>query len=119
VVAGGGAGVAGADRRGAGGDAGAAGGAPTTDSAATEAAGVPAETAFRTKPRLARAMLARALDGGVMAGRVTGDEVSGSDRRLRVWLEARVVAERKRLDGLIAAHRQLVDERREATVGVG
>ena len=34
-------------------------------------------------------------------------------------LEARVVAERKRLDGLIAAHRQLVDERREAPVAAG
>ena len=32
-------------------------------------------------------MLQRALEGGVPAAWVTGDEVYGSDRRLRVWLE--------------------------------
>jgi hypothetical protein len=34
-------------------------------------------------------------------------------------LEARVVAERRRLDGLIAAHRQLLDERRQSPVAMG
>jgi SRSO17 transposase len=52
----------------------------------TEAA-VPESVAFRTKPQLARAMLARALAAGVPAQWVTGDEVYGGDVRLRVWLE--------------------------------
>ena len=52
------------------------------------AAGVPADTEFQTKPQLARAMLARALDAGVPADWVTADEVYGGDRSLRLWLEA-------------------------------
>ena len=52
-----------------------------------EEAGVPEEVAFHTKPQLAQAMLQRALEGGVPFTWVTGDEVYGSDRRLRVWLE--------------------------------
>lgn len=55
-------------------------------------AGVPEDVAFRTKPQLARAMLERALDAGVPFAWVTGDEVYGGDRRLRVWLEERGVA---------------------------
>jgi SRSO17 transposase len=62
------------------------------DAARRRAAGVPEDVAFRTKPELARAMLERALDAGVPAGWVTGDEVYGGDRRLRVWLEQRGVA---------------------------
>jgi SRSO17 transposase len=50
-------------------------------------AGVPVRTAFATKPRLARAMLARAFEAGVPAAWVTGDEVYGSDGGLRRWLE--------------------------------
>lgn len=50
-------------------------------------AGVPEDVAFQTKPQLAKAMLKRALDAGVPASWVTGDEVYGSDRRLRLWLE--------------------------------
>ena len=34
-------------------------------------------------------MLERALDAGVPAQWVTGDEVYGGDRRLRLWLEER------------------------------
>jgi SRSO17 transposase len=56
------------------------------------AAGVPAGIAFRTKPALAQAMLARALAAGVPFGWVTGDEVYGGDRRLRLWLEAQHLA---------------------------
>jgi SRSO17 transposase len=52
-------------------------------------AGVPAAVGFCTKPELARAMLARALEAGVPAGWVTGDEVYGGDRRLRLALEER------------------------------
>jgi SRSO17 transposase len=54
-------------------------------------AGVPADVAFCTKPQLAWRMLERALDAGVPCAWVTGDEVYGSDRRLRVWLEEREV----------------------------
>ena len=52
-------------------------------------AGVPREVEFATKPKLARRMLERALDGGVGAGWVSGDTVYGSDRRLRMFLEER------------------------------
>jgi SRSO17 transposase len=48
---------------------------------------VPEDVTFQTKPQLARVMLERALDAGVPASWVTGDEVYGSDRNLRVWLE--------------------------------
>jgi SRSO17 transposase len=54
-------------------------------------AAVPAPVEFRTKPQLARAMLERALDAGVPAAWVTGDEIYGGDRRLRLWLEERQV----------------------------
>jgi SRSO17 transposase len=57
------------------------------DAARRDAAGVPAAVEFRTKPELAQAMLERALEAGVPAGWVTGDEVYGGGRRLRVWLE--------------------------------
>ena len=50
-------------------------------------AGVPEDTAFRTKGRLARLMLERAVESGVPFGWFNGDEVYGSDRRLRLWLE--------------------------------
>ncbi len=60
-----------------------------TDAVRRAEAGVPEEVTFRTKPQLARALLERALDAGVPAGWVTGDEVYGGDRRLRVWLEDR------------------------------
>lgn len=54
-----------------------------------EAAGIPASVEFDTKPQMARRMLERALDAGVPCAWVTGDEVYGGDRRLRVWLESR------------------------------
>jgi SRSO17 transposase len=54
-------------------------------------AAVPASVEFQTKPQLARAMLERALAAGVPFTWVTGDEVYGGDRRLRVWLEERQV----------------------------
>lgn len=50
-------------------------------------AGVPEDVVFRTKPQLARLMLERALQAGVPFGWFTGDEVYGSDRKLRLWLE--------------------------------
>ncbi|WP_446686979.1 IS701 family transposase [Phytohabitans kaempferiae] len=53
------------------------------------AAGVPTDTAFATKPALARQMITAALDGGVQAGWFTGDEAYGADPGLRADLEHR------------------------------
>ena len=47
----------------------------------------PADVEFATKPQLAQRMLERALAAGIPAAWVTGDEVYGKDRRLRMWLE--------------------------------
>ena len=61
----------------------------TTDRDRLGAAGVPDRVGFATKPALARRMLVRALDAGVPASWVTGDEVYGADPGLRAELEAR------------------------------
>lgn len=53
-----------------------------------EEAGIPSTVTFQTKPELAQRMLARARDADVPASWVTGDEVYGGARRLRLWLEA-------------------------------
>ena len=52
-------------------------------------AGLPEDLGHRTKPGLALEMIERALDAGVPAAWVTGDEVYGSDGKLRRALEAR------------------------------
>jgi SRSO17 transposase len=52
-------------------------------------ASIPEEVAFATKPALAGRMIERALDAGLPCAWVLGDEVYGSDRRLRVALEQR------------------------------
>lgn len=54
-----------------------------------EEAGVPEHIEFMTKPQLARQMLRRAMDAGVVVRWVIADEVYGGDRRLRMWLEER------------------------------
>ncbi len=54
-------------------------------------AGVPEDVAFRTKGQLAQLMLERVLELGVPFAWFTGDEVYGSDRKLRLWLENREV----------------------------
>jgi SRSO17 transposase len=59
------------------------------DPARCAAAGIPAGTGFATKPKLARRMVGRALDAGIPAAWVTGDEVYGSDPGLRADLEHR------------------------------
>jgi hypothetical protein len=47
------------------------------------AAGLPEDIEFATKPKLAQAMITDALDAGVPASWVTGDEVYGADSALR------------------------------------
>jgi SRSO17 transposase len=59
------------------------------DRSRCQAAGVPDAVKFATKPQLARRMLERALDAGMPCGWVSGDEVYGGDRPLRLWLESR------------------------------
>jgi SRSO17 transposase len=59
------------------------------DAERRRAAKIPETLSFRTKPEIARAMIARALDAGVPCEWVLGDEVYGADRRLRVMLEER------------------------------
>src|SRR5512142_175524 len=61
----------------------------TTDPARCAAAGIPQDTVFATKPKLARRMIARALDAGCPAAWITGDEVYGADPGLRADLERR------------------------------
>jgi len=63
----------------------------TEDRQRREPAGVPDDVEFTTKPTLAREMIARALDAGVHAGWVAGDEVYGADPGLRGELERRRV----------------------------
>jgi SRSO17 transposase len=63
----------------------------TDDPGRCSAARVPEEVGFRTKPKLARIMLQRALNAGVPASWVTADEAYGGDPALRGWLEARGV----------------------------
>jgi SRSO17 transposase len=59
----------------------------TEDRDRCEDAGIPAETAFATKPALARRMLRRAWDAGLEARWVTADEVYGGDSKFRQLLE--------------------------------
>ncbi len=54
-------------------------------------AGVPESVGFRTKGQLARQMLQRAVRSELPFAWFTGDEVYGSDRRLRLWLERREI----------------------------
>ncbi|ELP62297.1 transposase [Streptomyces turgidiscabies] len=50
------------------------------------AGGAPDEVRFQTKPRLAGEIIAAALDAGITASWVTGDEAYGQDPQLRVVL---------------------------------
>jgi SRSO17 transposase len=63
----------------------------TDDPERCTAAGVPEDTVFATKTALARRMLVRALDGGVTAAWVAGDEVRGASSASRAELENRGV----------------------------
>jgi len=57
------------------------------DKARRGEAGVPEEVTFATKPQLGLGMLQRCRAAGVKAAWVTGDEVYGRHRDLRLWLE--------------------------------
>jgi SRSO17 transposase len=61
----------------------------TSEPLRCRAAGVPAGTAFATKPALAKTMIARALDAGTPAMWVAADEVYGQDPKLRAELARR------------------------------
>jgi len=64
----------------------------TDDKARCQAADVPEEVAFATKPKIAKAMLQRAFLAGVPCRWVTGDAVYGNDRSLQMWLQEQGVA---------------------------
>jgi SRSO17 transposase len=59
------------------------------DAGKRAAAAIPEAVAFATKPALAGWMIGRALDAGLPCAWVLGDEIYGSDRRLRMGLEER------------------------------
>jgi SRSO17 transposase len=59
-----------------------------SDEARRVEAKIPPAVAFATKPRLAERMIARAIAAGVPFAWTVGDEVYGSDRHLRMFLEA-------------------------------
>jgi len=59
------------------------------DTARRDEAGIPEAVEFATKPVLAREMIERALDAGIPCAWVLGDEVYGSDHKLRAALEQR------------------------------
>jgi SRSO17 transposase len=63
----------------------------TSDPARCRAAGVPQDTAFATKPALARQMITWALDAGTPAAWVTADEVYGQDPQLRAEVARRAL----------------------------
>lgn len=63
----------------------------TADRDRCAAAGISENVQFATKPALATTMITRALDAGVDARWVTGDEVYGADPRLRAELEGRAI----------------------------
>jgi SRSO17 transposase len=63
----------------------------TDDPERCQTVGVPDQVGFATKPALATRMLSRALDAGVPAAWVAGDEVYGANPGLRAELEARGV----------------------------
>jgi SRSO17 transposase len=64
----------------------------TDDKERCQAADVPDEIAFTTKPKIAKAMLERAFLANVPCRWVTGDAVYGNDRSLQLWLQEQGVA---------------------------
>ncbi|MEU8876768.1 transposase [Streptomyces javensis] len=64
----------------------------STDPGRRHAAGMPDEVQFATKSCLAGEMIAVALDAGITASWVTGDEVYGQDPQLRAALDVIVLS---------------------------
>ena len=64
----------------------------TDDRDRCQAAGIPQKTEFATKPRLAQAMISRALAAGVPFAWFTADEAYGQAKWLQAWLEERGVS---------------------------
>jgi SRSO17 transposase len=64
----------------------------TCDAVRCQAAGIPADVAFATKPQLAQRMIERAVTANVPFAWVAGDEVYGDNGPLRAWLEAQHIA---------------------------
>jgi SRSO17 transposase len=61
----------------------------TDDPARCQAAGIPEEVTFATKPELARRLVERALEAGARPAWVVADSVYGADHKLRFFLEER------------------------------
>ena len=59
----------------------------TEDPDRCQAAGIPGDVEFATKPRLAQAMISRAIAAGVPFAWFTADEVYGQAKYLHAWLE--------------------------------
>jgi SRSO17 transposase len=59
------------------------------DAERREEVAIPKEVIFATKPALAQQMILRALDAGIPCAWVLGDEIYGSDPKLRAALEQR------------------------------
>ena len=59
----------------------------TDDRDRYRAAGIPDDVRFATRPRLAQAMLQRAIEAGVPFAWFTADEVYGQAKYLHAWLE--------------------------------
>jgi len=57
------------------------------DSGRCQAAGIPQEVEFATKPRQAQAMIGRAITAGVPFAWFTADETYGQAKFLQAWLE--------------------------------
>ena len=64
----------------------------TEDRDRCRAAGIPDQIEFTTKPRLAQAMLSRAIQAGVPFAWFTADEVYGQAKYLQAWLEKQDVS---------------------------
>ena len=64
----------------------------TGDRERCAAAGIPAGTAFATKPQLAQVMIERAVAAGIPFAWFTADEAYGDNGPLREWLEATGIA---------------------------
>jgi len=64
----------------------------TADRDRCEAAGIPEDAGFATKPQLAQAMIGRAVAAGIPFAWFTADEAYGDNGPLREWLEETGIA---------------------------